>query len=270
MGSRRDLKAKVIVITGASSGIGRATALAFAAEGAVLHMIARREGPLKDACHEAEACGAASATAHVLDICDDDAFTSMAERLNATTGGVDVLINNAGVAPVKGFLETTKDDWAWTFDVNVHAMVRSIQLFLPRMLERGYGTIVNLSSIGGVLSNPLSAYCASKHAVVGLSEALTLEFGARGIDIIVVCPGMTKTEMLDAAKLAGRATPKLTIAAADSLSKLGVTPDVIARAIIKAVQHPKFMVLTPTHALVLRWFHKTSPRLFRKLMRRIN
>jgi short-subunit dehydrogenase len=269
MSCRRDLKAKVIVITGASSGIGRATALAFAAEGANLHMIARREDLLNEACREAEACGAASATAHVLDICNEDAFSSMAEHLNATTGGVDVLINNAGVAPVKGFLETTMNDWAWTFDVNVHAMVRSIQLFLPKMLERGHGTIVNLSSIGGILSNPLSAYCASKHAVVGLSESLTLEFGDHGIDIIVVCPGMTKTEMLDAAKLAGRATPKLTAAAAGGLVSLGVSPDVIARDIVKAVQRPKFMVLTPTHARVLRFVHKTTPGLFRKLLRRM-
>jgi NAD(P)-dependent dehydrogenase (short-subunit alcohol dehydrogenase family) len=119
----------------------------------------------------------------------------MAEAVNAATGGVDVLINNAGVAPVKGFFETTKDDWDWTFDVNLHGMTTGIRLFLPRMLERGHGTIVNVSSVNGERPGPMQGiYSVTKAAVISMTRAFAKECAAWGVRVNAVLPGLTDTK----------------------------------------------------------------------------
>lgn len=263
---RRSLSKKVVVLTGASSGIGRATALALAKEGAELHLVARREAQLREVCREAEARGAAAAEAHVLDVCDEQAMASMAAQLRAR-GGVDVLINNAGVGPLRGFLETTEDDWEWTFDTNVKAVVSGVRLFLPEMLERGRGTIVNIASLAGLIGNALPSYCASKFAVVGLSESLAIEFGGRGIDVIVVCPGLIKTEIVEAATATGRANPEIASTLSKAADTMGVDAELVARDIVAAVRQPRFLVMTPTHAAVLYRAHQTFPGLTRRLLR---
>lgn len=265
----RSLNKKVIVLTGASSGIGRATALALAAEGAVLHLIARREQRLEDVCHEARAAGAV-ATAHAVDVCDTAAFARIADDIHAKHGRIDVLINNAGVGATKSFMETTKDDWAWTFDTNLHAVVNGIRMFLPTMIEHGGGTIVNVASLAGVMANTLAAYSASKFAVVGMSESLLLEYGEQGLKVVVVCPGVINTEIATASIVADRTNSALGSSMQKLLAAYGAAPELVARDIVKAIRQPRFIVPTPMHASVLRGLHRMFPELARVLTRRLS
>jgi short-subunit dehydrogenase len=261
----RDLQGKVVVLTGASSGIGRSTALALARERAIVHLVARREAELHKVADEVRALGG-TAHAHVLDICDSDAF----QRFATTVHHVDILINNAGVGATKGFMDTTPEDWRWTFDVNVHAMVTGIRAFVPGMLERGHGLIVNIASLAGVAGSVLPAYTASKFAVVGLSESLAVEYGDKGIDVVVVCPGLVQTEIADASVVAGRWEARTLASMREAIDQHGVSPDVIARDILRAIRRPRFLVLTPMHAKVIRTIHHWAPGLSRALTRRMS
>lgn len=261
------VQGKTIVLTGASSGIGRATALALAREGAVLHLLARRAERLEQVCGEARALGG-RATPHVLDVRDAQSFAQVADKILAEHGYIDVLVNNAGVGPMKTFLETTNDDWTWTLDTNLYAVVTAIRMFLPCMLERGKGTIINVASLAGLVGNSLPAYTASKFAVVGLSESLALEYGGRGIDISVVCPGIINTEMATASIEAGRSGATLEQRLVELLAKHGVDPDVVARDIVRGIRRPRFLILSPAHASVIHSFHAMFPNLTRALLRR--
>ncbi|MFO7565327.1 MAG: SDR family NAD(P)-dependent oxidoreductase [Enhygromyxa sp.] len=262
------MKDKVIVLTGASSGIGRATALALAREGAVLHLLARRADLLDRVCDDARALGG-HATAHVVDVRDAHAFGQVAVRIHDEHDGVDVLINNAGVGAMKTFLETTDDDWQWTFDTNLHAVITGIRLFLPRMLERKSGMVMNIASLAALMANSLTAYSASKFAVLGLTESLVLEYGGRGVDFVVVCPGIINTEITTAGILAGRSSATLESKMLDLVAKFGASPDLVARDIVQAIRRPRFLVLSPTHASVLHAFHSKFPGLTRSVLRRL-
>ena len=180
------------------------------------------------------------------------------------------MINNSGVGATKTFLETTDDDWQWTFDTNFHAIVTSVREFLPMMLERGQGTIVNIASIAGVAGSTLSAYTASKAAVVGLSEALLLEYGDRGLDVIVVCPGLIKTEIAIAAIDAGRDNATIGPKMRDFMARFGAAPESVAKDIIKAIRRPQFMVFSPMHASVINMIHRWFPDLSRMMTRRMS
>ena len=265
---RRSLRDKVVVLTGASSGLGRATALELARRGATLHLIARRATLLDEVCEEAVACGAA-ATSHVADIRDSRATDQVIREVLAASGRVDVLVNNAGVGPLRSFLATTEDDWAWTLDVNLRAAVNLTRGLLPSMLERGEGTIVNVASLAGLMANTLSAYTASKFALVGFSESLLIEYGGRGIDVVVVCPGAIDTDMAEAAIRDRRSDPSLEARMREFLDKFGVAPQVVARDVVRAIERPRFLVLSPGHAKVLRTLHRVFPNSMRRVFRRL-
>lgn len=265
----RRLRDKVVVLTGASSGIGRATALALASEGCVLHLIARRESLLAEVRAEVEERGA-QATIHPLDVRDDEGFARVTETVLAAHGGVDVLINNAGVGPLKPFLETSDDDWVWTLDTNVRAMARSTRAFLPSMLERGSGTIVNMASLAGLVASSLAAYSTSKFAVVGMSEALLIEFGDRGIDVIAVCPGFVATQMAEASIAAGRVDTDVATRVRELMARRGVAPEVVARDIVEAILRPRFLVYSPPGMRLLHTTHKLVPGWVQAILRRVS
>lgn len=263
------LQRKVVVLTGASSGIGRATALALAREGAVLHLVARRAQRLAEVCAAAQALGGI-ATPHAFDVRDGAALAELAEQIRVQHGRIDILINNSGVGATKTFLETTEDDWKWTFDINFHAVVAAVREFLPMMLEQGHGTIVNVASIAGVTGSMLSAYTASKFAVVGLSESLLLEYGERGLKVIVVCPGVVKTEIADAAIDAGRTNSTLGPKMRAFIERFGTAPETVAQDIVQAIHRPRFMVFTPTYTNAMRFMHQWLPGVSRMLTRRFS
>ena len=181
------LDGRVALVTGASSGIGRATALALAAEGAVVYATARRQEGL--AAVEVEGLRGLR-----LDVTDEGSMVEAVRRVEAEHGAVDVLVNNAGYGLNGPAEELGMDDVRRAFETNVFGLLRMGQLVLPGMRGRGYGKIVNVGSVGGTFVAPgAGAYHASKYAVEALSDAMRMEVGAFGVDVVVVQPTGVRT-----------------------------------------------------------------------------
>ena len=176
------LDGKVALVTGASSGIGRATALALAAEGAVVYATARRQEGLAAA--EVEGLRGLR-----LDVTDEGSMVEAVRRVEAEHGAVDVLVNNAGYGLNGPAEELSIEDVRREFETNVFGLLRMGQLVLPGMRGRGYGKIVNVGSVGGTFVAPgAGAYHASKYAVEALLDAMRMEVGAFGVDVVLIQP----------------------------------------------------------------------------------
>jgi D-sorbitol dehydrogenase (acceptor) len=192
------LQHRTAVITGANQGIGAATARAFAAEGAHVHLWDRRGEALAAGVEAARALGV-QAAARTVDVTDPAAVEAAMAAAEEALGHIDILVNCAGVFHTAPLLETTLADWERVMRVNVTGTLLCMQAALRRMVPRGYGKVVNLASIAGRRGNSLvSAYSASKHAVVGLTRCAALEMARHGITVNAICPGYVETEMFGA------------------------------------------------------------------------
>jgi len=180
--------ARTVLVTGCSSGIGRATVGRFAAAGWRVLATARRPDTIADLASE-------RVITCPLDVCDEQSMRAAVETLTGRWGGVDVLVNNAGYALQATVEQAALDDVRRQFETNVFGLVRLTQLVLPGMRERGWGRIVNISSMGGRLTFPGGAfYHASKHAVEAISDALRLEVAGFGVRVVLVEPGPVLTD----------------------------------------------------------------------------
>ncbi len=186
------LAGKRALVTAAGQGIGRATALAFASEGA--HVIATDVAPDKLA-GLAGTHGSGSIACERLDVTDDAAVRALA----AQVGALDVLFNCAGWVPHGSVLDTDDATWTRAFDLNVTSMLRTIRAFLPAMLARGRGSILNMASVASSVKGVKvrCAYSSSKAAVVGLTKSVAADFVERGIRCNAICPGTVETPSLD-------------------------------------------------------------------------
>ena len=188
------LTGKNALVTGAASGIGRAIAETFARQGATVWVVDRDEA------NGAEVVAAIRATGGVaefaaLDVSDEAAAVALASRLPA----LDVLVNNAGVGHVGDLLRTTASDLDRLHAVNVRGPFNLCRAFVPAMLERRRGSVINLASVGGVVAvRERLAYTTSKHAVVGLTKALALDHSHTGVRFNSICPGRTETPFVQA------------------------------------------------------------------------
>jgi NAD(P)-dependent dehydrogenase (short-subunit alcohol dehydrogenase family) len=189
------LSGRTALITGATRGIGRAIALAYAAEGARLVLNARSRSSLEAFAVELEqahGCIVEIAAADVTDRPQVAAMTAAAEA----RGGIDILVNNAGIHRAAAFLDYAVQDFRDLFEANVISVVHVTQCVLPGMLARGRGSIVNLASTAGKWGTPnQSAYNVSKHAVVGMTRCLALEVAARNVRVNAICPWIVDTDM---------------------------------------------------------------------------
>jgi short-subunit dehydrogenase len=192
------LHGKNCLITGAASGIGRALAQGLAREGMNLFLADIDTDGLSEVREELERGGVTVHTARC-DVSRYEDFVNLAEEFRSSLGDVDLLINNAGIASAGLVEEIAAEEWERTLSVNAWSVIHSIRAFLPRMIERGTGHIVNVASGAGIVGIPYHApYIASKFAVVGISEALysELKHVCRGIDISVICPTFLKTNII--------------------------------------------------------------------------
>ena len=205
------LAGRRVLITGAARGIGAAIAETFAAEGAALALI-DREG---DQCRAtAERLGACALD---VDLADPTNARDVTGAAIDELGGIDVLVNNAGILHMAPLLDITVDDWDLTFDINVRAMLLTTQVAARAMIEAASGgCIINMASMGGKLGSPSQAhYAASKAAVIGLTRVSAIELGAHGIRVNCICPGYVLTEMGAATR-----TPEI-VAKWSAMSPLG-------------------------------------------------
>lgn len=222
----RSLTGKVTVVTGASSGIGEATARALAERGAAVVLAARDEEKLRFLAHDISAAGS-RALAVRTDVTDETSIKEMVERAVGEFGSVDVLVNNAGLG-LSGLVEDLRaDDVRYLFEVNLVGPLRCVQAVLPHM--RRDGRIINVSSVVGKRAIPkVGGYCATKSALNALSDALRVEVADRGITVTSVYPGTTRT--------AFRENSRRTKDEKRGWRPRGVTPERVAEKIAAAAQ----------------------------------
>lgn len=195
----RSVAGRRVIVTGAGSGMGRATAHLFADEGATVCIVDRSDGVLATRDEIASAHGSPVVEAHVADVADHAAMRRIVDGFGSSTGAIDALVNNAGVSlpsPV-GFDDGAFDDaWSRTMEINLNAYVRLIRMALPYLRASSGGRVVNIASTEAIVATPgLSAYSASKAAVTGLTRSLAVELGPLGITVNCICPGPIDTGM---------------------------------------------------------------------------
>jgi len=189
------LKGRVAIVTGGGRGIGRATALALAREGAAVAVAARSAAELEETVRLVHNQGG-SALAIPTDVRQADQVNAMVEKTVDAFGPVDILVNNAGVARFAPVLEATEEDWRLMFEVNLLGAMLCTKAVLPSMIERRRGWIINISSSAGIKGYVnQSGYCASKHGLLGFSKVLALETQPHGIRVHAICPGAVDTQM---------------------------------------------------------------------------
>ena len=222
---------KVVIITGASSGLGEATAKRLAASGAKLMLGARREDRLKELV-AAIAQSGGTATYRVTDVADRVQMETLAKETLSTYGRIDVLINNAGLMPLSPLDQVKVEEWDQMIDVNIKGVLYGIAAVLPIMRQQKSGHVINLSSVAGHKVFPGSAvYCATKYAVRAISEGLRLESNGE-IRSTNISPGAVATE------LTSTITDKDTAAGMTQLYAIAIDADAIARAIAYTIEQP--------------------------------
>jgi NAD(P)-dependent dehydrogenase (short-subunit alcohol dehydrogenase family) len=269
---------KAVLITGCSTGIGRATAQHLAQRGHTVYATARRPESIADLAEQG--CNTLA-----LDVTDEASMQAAVAHVEEKEGAVGVLVNNAGYSQ-SGAVESVKlDDVRAQFETNVYGLLRMCQLVLPKMREQHYGRIVNVSSMGGRLVFPGGGiYHAAKHAVEALSDALRFEVRGFGVDVVIIEPGLIKTHFAEAASSAiasgtddngpysefNAAVDKLTVDAYEGpMSKLGGGPETVAKAIEKAItkRRPKTRYpVTPSAHLVLAQRRLITDRMWDRVM----
>ncbi|MBE9122494.1 SDR family oxidoreductase [Tychonema sp. LEGE 07199] len=239
-----EIQNKVVIITGASSGLGEATAKRLAASGAKLMLAARREDRLKELVDTIARSGG-TATYRVTDVTDRAQVETLAKETLSTYGRIDVLINNAGLMPLSPLDKIKVEEWDQMIDVNIKGVLYGIAAVLPTMRQQKSGHIINLSSVAGHKVFPGSAvYCATKFAVRAISEGLRLESNGE-IRSTNISPGAVATE------LTTTISDEDTAANMNALYEIAIDADAIARAIAYAIEQPadvdvNEMIVRPT------------------------
>ena len=266
------LDGKMVLVTGAGSGIGRSTALLCAARGAELAICDVDEAGMAETEAWARDRGA-NVVARRVDVGDRAQMQAFADAVHERVEAVDLLVNNAGVALGAAFLDTELEDWDWILAINVMGVVHGCHMFLPRMVRRGRGGhVVNLSSAAGFFANPaLAAYTATKFAVLGLSEALRVELRPHGIGVTAVCPGLINTPITRNSRARGAAADEETRARLVRLyERRNYGPDRVAERILRAVERDSPVMPVTAEAWALYVLTRVSPPLARRLAQAID
>lgn len=231
-GRMDNIRGRTIAITGAARGIGYATAKALLARGAHV-VIGDRDVALQESA-VAQLGNLGSASGYPLDVTDRQSFETFLDKARVDGGGrIDVLINNAGVMPIGPFVDETEQSIRSTLEVNLYGVITGCQLVLPYMIARRSGHIINIASLSGLIPVPGQVvYVGAKFGVVGLTAALADEVAPHNVDVSVIMPPFTNTELISGTKGSGAIKP--------------VEPEQIAAAIVKTLNKPKTHVAVPT------------------------
>lgn len=247
---------ETVLITGASAGIGVELARSFAPDGVDFVLVARREDKLEELAHELRRSGA-EVRVLPMDLSERDAPQRIFDELGGEDAGIDILVNNAGFGARGKFAELDEQRQADIVHVNIAALTRLSRLFLPQMMARGRGGILNVASLAAFQPGPYMAiYCATKAYVLSFSEALAEETRKTGVTITALCPGVTVSEFHDIAGTTGMKMIMSGIASTESVAKLGH----------RAFRNGKVVVVTGLMNRILAQSVRFTPRL---IMRRV-
>jgi NADP-dependent 3-hydroxy acid dehydrogenase YdfG len=257
-----NLRDRVVVITGAGSGIGRSTAILFAREGARIAACDVDHARLETLRAE---LGDRALVVEKVDVANRHEMKTFADKVHALAPAADVIVNNAGVAVSGTFLETSLDDWDWLLGINLKGVVHGCHFFVPKMVDRGAGGhVINIASIFGIYAPPgVTAYVASKFGVRGFSLSLREELAPHKIGVTAICPGMINTAIVADARtkqsMAGRQSKIV------ETFKKGLSPDKVAEAILAAVHTNPAVRTVGKDARVLSALVRVAPRAVSKV-----
>ena len=248
----KDLRGKNAVVTGAASGIGRATVVEMAREGMNVVIADIHEAGMEETAARARAQGV-KAVAKKTDVSKKEQVKALIDFAIEELGGIDIMMNNAGVASLSEMRDLSlEEDWEWVVGINLWGPIYGCHYVLPHMIQRGSGHIVNMSSAAGIFTIPGSAsYCCTKFGVVGMSEVLRSEVARLGIGVTCVCPGIVKTPIAEAIKTRGLKEIDLS----KVLRYWGQKPQKTAEKILHGVRKNKRLLL-PTIDAKIVWFLK--------------
>lgn len=261
----KDMRGKQVLVTGAASGIGRATALAFAGAGAGL-VLTDISGEALEATRQQVLVLGVPCLAFRVNMADAQAVTNFAAEIMQAVGVPDVLVNNAGVAYLGSFLDTPLSAWQRVLDVNLMGVVHCCRHFLPAMrAASGARYVLNVASVAAIAPAPnMGAYAASKFAVQGLTEALQLELAGSNVTVTAVLPGIINTDIIKSPR-----APAIGDAQLERLQayyrRTGCAPEVVAQAMLAAVRGKRQLVLTGPMAVPLYHLKRISRSLLRNL-----
>jgi NAD(P)-dependent dehydrogenase (short-subunit alcohol dehydrogenase family) len=260
---------KLVVVTGGARGIGRATALEFARQGADVLIADIDDIAAKETVGELVELGVRSWSAH-LDVGDAQAWESFATSVRAEHGVPDVIVNNAGIGMGGPFLGTSVDDWAKILDVNVWSVIHGSRLFAAQMVERGEGGhIVNIASAAAFSPSIVyPAYATTKAAVLMLTECLRAEVGREGIGVTAVCPGFINTDISRTTTHVGvdeEVAKTLRDHQIASYERRGYTAEKVARQLVRAVAADQPLAVITPEAKLLRAVSRFAPALGRRI-----
>jgi NADP-dependent 3-hydroxy acid dehydrogenase YdfG len=257
------MRDKVVVVTGAGSGIGRATALGFAKAGARLAVCDVDQARLDSL---ATVLGDRALLVRKVDVSDRAQMAAFANAVHALVPAADVIVNNAGVGLGGSFLDTSLDDWDWLLGVNLRGVVHGCHFFIPKMVERGTGGhVVNVSSILGIYPAPgVTAYVASKFAVRGLSQSLRAELAPHKIGVTAICPGMIATSIIDDGRMNGDIGSRKT-KVSSTFRERGAPPTKVAEAIFDAVRTNPAIRPVGADAWAIYALGRVAPRTLHRL-----
>src|SRR5258707_1632057 len=226
------IKGKVVVITGASSGIGEAVAVTLAERGAKVVLGARGLDRLQCLARRIEREGGEVAYAQT-DVRKREDLTSLVNLACERYGQLDVLINNAGIGPISPLDDLRVEDWENMIDINIKGVLYGIAAALPVFRKQGFGHFVNTASTAGLITKPtMSVYSGTKFAVRAISEGLRQEAGDK-LRVTIISPGFVQTDIAESVT-----NPEVKAQIADTMDKMAISPDAIARAIAFAIEQP--------------------------------
>lgn len=269
----KDLRGKRCLITGAASGIGRATAFAAAARGADLYLTDIQGDALAAAAEEIERRGGTVSYSSPADLADHAAVVALAEAVHGAHGSMDVVMNIAGVSTWGRIEQLEHSDWQRVIDINLMGPISVLECFVPPMIaaDRG-GHIVNVSSAAGLFGLPWHApYSASKFGLRGVSEVLRFDLRRHGIGVSLVCPGAVRTPLVGTVKIVGvdRDDPRVH-ELVERFERRAVSPERVAERILDAIEKNRYMVFTSLDVRLGHWLQRKFAPPYELLMRRFN
>ncbi len=261
------------LITGAASGIGRATALAAARRGAELHLTDLDAAGLAETARLVEAEGGTVLSAEPLDLTDHAGVLALAAGIHAAHGSVDVVMNVAGVSTWGTIDRLTHEDWEQMIDVDLRAPISVLEAFVPPMIEAGRGGhVVNVSSAAGLLGLPWhAAYSAAKFGLRGVSEVLRFDLRRHRIGVSLVCPGGVATPLVETVNIRGIDTDAPPVRALrERFARRAVSPEHVAAKIVEGIERDRYLVFTSADIRAAFLAQRYFPPAYELAMRRLN